>query len=60
MVASRHEHFGRSRPAGITMAPQASPLRPRPAWGRGGRDPHAGLNAWRLLRCRKLGDLPSA
>jgi hypothetical protein len=40
---------GRSGPAGITMAPPAPPLRPRPAWGRGGRDPHAGLRVWRLL-----------
>ena len=41
------------------MAPQASPpTRPRPARGRGGRDPHAGLKARRLLR-RRIGWRPA-
>ena len=38
MVASRHEHFGRSRPAGITMAPQASPPTGRGRRGVGGAE----------------------
>jgi hypothetical protein len=51
---------GRNRPAVMTMAAQAPPpTRPRPARGRGGRDSHAGLKGWRLLRRRILGDLPS-
>jgi hypothetical protein len=41
------------------MAPQAPPpTRPRPARGPGGRDPHAGLKARRLLRRRSLATCP--
>ena len=38
-TASSRDHGGSSRPAGITMTFEASPLRSRPACGRGGRDP---------------------
>ena len=59
LVASQHEMLrARRRPAGSRWLPQAPPLRPRPARG-GGPRPHAGLKARRLLRHRRVGDLPS-
>jgi hypothetical protein len=35
------------------------PLQAEAGVGSGGPRPHAGLNAWRLLRCPVVGDLPS-
>jgi hypothetical protein len=59
-MASRATAADRSWPAGITMAPPGiTPPQAEAGAGSGGPRPHAGLQAWRLLRHGTGGDLPS-